>query len=110
MDAQTQCPECGAQLIVNLRGHRRFTCGREDVYLPQMPTVPGPCVVLDVLKPCGNVETAAAMATCPRCGRIIANVSDGEPSRIMDVTDANEEWSGIDLCVECAEYLDPTEL
>ena len=47
--------------------------------------------------------------TCPRCHRVIADVSDGEPSRIMDVTDANEEWSGVELCVECAEYLDPTE-
>ncbi len=106
MDIFTQCPECGAQLIVNSGGHRSFTCGREDVF--DGHAVPA---VLAVLKPCGNVKTAAAMTDrCPRCGRYIANVSDGEPSHIMDVTDQNAEWAGVDLCVECAEYLDPTEM
>lgn len=46
---------------------------------------------------------------CPRCGRTIADVSDGEPSRIMDVDERNAGWAGVDLCVECAEYLDPTD-
>lgn len=30
-DSICKCPECGAQLVVNLRGHRQFTCGREDI-------------------------------------------------------------------------------
>ena len=29
-DRATQCPDCGSLLIVNLRDHREFTCGRKD--------------------------------------------------------------------------------
>ena len=46
---------------------------------------------------------------CPRCGRVIATVGDGDPARIMDVTNENAEYAGADLCLRCAEYLDPTD-
>jgi len=59
-DAAVKCPECGAQLVVNLRGHRKFTCGREDIYLRDDER-PGGWYV-DQVKPCSTSEIAAKMA------------------------------------------------
>ena len=60
-DAATQCPECGAQLVVNLRGHRQFTCGREDIYLRDDERPGG--WYIDLFKPCRTSEIAAQMTT-----------------------------------------------
>jgi hypothetical protein len=59
-DAAVKCPECGAQLVVNLRGHRQFTCGREDIYLCDDRQLF--CRVVSVFKPCHTSEIAAEMA------------------------------------------------
>ena len=45
---------------------------------------------------------------CPRCGRKITDVGDGESSHILPDSDYEGEWCGVELCVECAEYLDPS--
>lgn len=58
-DAATQCPECGAQLVVNLRGHRQFSCGREDIYLRDEERPSG--WYIDVFKPCRTSEIALRM-------------------------------------------------
>ena len=42
---------------------------------------------------------------CPRCGRDMA----GEPAHPLDINERNSEWAGVDICLRCAEYLDPTE-
>jgi len=57
VDQATQCPECGALLVVNLRGHRQFTCGREDIVVTacQIP------VVAAILNPCLAVVIANRM-------------------------------------------------
>ncbi len=54
-DAKTQCPDCGALLMVNLRGRRQFTCGREDVVESDGATVSR------VTKPCTTSEIAHRM-------------------------------------------------
>lgn len=59
-DAAVTCPECGAQLVVNLRGHRQFTCGREDIYLRDDERPGG--WYIDPIKPCHTSEIAAQMA------------------------------------------------
>ena len=59
-DAAVKCPECGAQLVVNLHGHRQFTCGREDTYLAEDAHA-APRVV-SVLKPCRAGQIAAQMS------------------------------------------------
>ena len=52
-------PDCGAQLVVNLDGHRRFTCGREDVY--GADDAGRQCRVIAVTAPCRTSEIAARM-------------------------------------------------
>jgi hypothetical protein len=54
-DAKTQCPDCGAQLVVNLRGRREFTCGREDEVAADSQTV------VRVTQPCRTSEIARHM-------------------------------------------------
>lgn len=58
-NAAVKCPDCGAQLVVNVRGHRQFTCGREDIYLRDDER-PGGWYV-DPIKPCRTSEIAAQM-------------------------------------------------
>jgi len=58
-DAAVKCPECGAQLVVNLHGHRQFTCGREDIYLRDDERPGG--WYIDPVKPCRTSEIAAQM-------------------------------------------------
>ena len=66
MDPITQCPECGAQLVVNLRGHRRFTCGREDLFVDTRTG--GFPAVLVVYEACDTVRIAASMRETPAEG------------------------------------------
>lgn len=56
-DVVTMCPDCGARLVVNLRGHRQFTCGREDIFLPDEER-PGGWYV-EEFKPCRTSQVAA---------------------------------------------------
>lgn len=58
-DAAVKCPECGAQLVVNLHGHRQFICGREDIYLRDDERPGG--WYIDPVKPCRTSEIAAHM-------------------------------------------------
>lgn len=58
-DVSTQCPSCGAQLVVNLRGHRQFVCGREDIFLRDDERPGG--WYIDVVKPCRTSEIEARM-------------------------------------------------
>lgn len=60
-DTVTQCPECGAQLIVNFRGQRRFTCGRVDRVEPDR----GCLIVTDVYESCRTSEIAAGFGVEP---------------------------------------------
>ena len=63
-DAATQCPDCGAQLVVNLRGHRQFACGREDIYLRDDERPGG--WYIDPVKPCRTSEIAARMTAAEK--------------------------------------------
>ena len=58
LDAVSTCPECGAGVVTNQRGLRRFVCGREDMYLGNDRR--GRSVV-SVLKPCRTRELAAKL-------------------------------------------------
>ena len=62
-DAVTECPDCGSQLVTNLRGQREFMCGRKDMYLGSDRR--GRSVV-SVLKPCGTRELAARLLAAER--------------------------------------------
>lgn len=59
-----ECPDCGALLIVNLRGYRQFICGRHDIYLGSDRHSRN---VVGVLKPCGTSELAARLLKAERC-------------------------------------------
>ncbi len=63
-DIATQCPECGAQLVVNLHGHRQFTCGREDIYLRDDERPDG--WYIDLFKPCRTSEIARQMTAAQK--------------------------------------------
>ena len=60
-DRATQCPDCGAQLIVNLRGRREFTCGRKDV--TDGHATSAHAEVVSVERSCCH-----AGGLCPECG------------------------------------------
>jgi len=66
-DAAVKCPECGALLVVNLRGHRQFTCGREDIYLGDDCQLAHSYRVVSVFKLCRTSEIAAKMAAHQDC-------------------------------------------
>lgn len=72
-DAAVKCPECGAQLVVNLGGQRRFTCGREDVY--GADDAGRECRVIAVSVPCRTSEFAIK--------RVVPHVSVGVTGRMV---------------------------
>jgi hypothetical protein len=71
-------------------------------------------IVVSCVEECGRVQVQEATRggvmydKCPRCQRYIVDVGDGESSHILPDGPQDSPWVGIELCVECAEEIDPT--
>lgn len=114
----TRCPDCGAQLVVNLRGDRVFTCGREDLLCAsgavetyiRCPNAAEPPYT-DICAWCGTPAedaTGLGWAMCPECGELYGATTPPSVSRDNPCADCYDpEFDGGEFsCAHCTRLDD----